>query len=60
VATYVHRPAFELYDIQNDPYEGRNLADDPQHAELLERLKTKLKEFQRTTNDPWIMKWDYE
>jgi N-sulfoglucosamine sulfohydrolase len=60
VATYVHRPAFELYDVQNDPHEGRNLADDPQHAELLERLKAKLKQFQRTTNDPWIMKWDYE
>jgi N-sulfoglucosamine sulfohydrolase len=60
VATYVHRPAFELYDIQDDPYEGNNLADDPQHAEQLERLKNRLKEFQRTTNDPWIMKWDYE
>jgi N-sulfoglucosamine sulfohydrolase len=60
VATYVHRPAFELYDVQNDPHEGRNLADDPQHAETLGRLKAKLKQFQRTTNDPWIMKWDYE
>jgi N-sulfoglucosamine sulfohydrolase len=56
----MQRPKFELYALQADPHEGRNLADDPQYAETLERLKAKLQEFQRTTDDPWIMKWDYE
>ncbi len=60
VGSYMHRPKFELFDLEKDPHEGKNLADDPQHAETLARLVAKLKDFQRRTNDPWIMKWDYE
>ncbi|MEM1355172.1 MAG: sulfatase [Planctomycetota bacterium] len=60
VQSYQHRPEFELYDLQNDPYEGNNLADDPDHAELLEQMKQRLKQMQRETHDPWVMKWEYE
>ena len=60
VRSYVHRPAFELYDIDQDPHEGKNLADSPEHADLLARLKVKMKTFQGKTNDPWILKWRYE
>lgn len=60
VGDYIHRHPFELYDLEADPHEGHNLADDPQHADLLETLKAKLIAFQRNTNDPWIIKWDYE
>jgi len=60
VEAYLHRPKFELYDLQKDPDEINNLADDPQHAEILNQLKTKLKAFQKRTKDPWILKWDYE
>ncbi len=60
VGNYVQRPEFELYDLKNDPHEGKNLASDPQHQQTLERLKKKLKAFQQRTNDPWIMKWNYE
>jgi N-sulfoglucosamine sulfohydrolase len=60
VASYLHRPEFELFDLASDPYEGRNLASDPSHAETLARLKTKLRQFQRDTRDPWILKWEYE
>ncbi len=35
-------PEFELYDLQEDPHEFLNLADDPQHAETLSQLQTPL------------------
>ena len=60
VDAYLHRPAFELYDLENDPDEINNLASDPAHAELLAALKDKLKAFQEQTKDPWILKWEYE
>ena len=60
VRQYIHRPQFELYDLTADPDETKNLADDPQHAKLLAELKGKLKAFQKRTEDPWILKWDYE
>ncbi len=29
----------ELYDIENDPYEWKNLANDPAYAEQLKKLR---------------------
>jgi N-sulfoglucosamine sulfohydrolase len=60
VAAYLRRPRFELYDLQADPHEVKNLADDPQHKSKLEELKAKLKAFQQRTKDPWLLKWDRE
>jgi N-sulfoglucosamine sulfohydrolase len=60
VKAYLHRPRFELYDLESDPHEVKNLADDPAHAALLKELQEKLKAFQKRTKDPWILKWDYE
>ncbi len=60
VQDYIHRPAFELYDLTKDPDETKNLARDPQHAELLKKMQAELKAFQKRTVDPWILKWDYE
>lgn len=60
VYSYIHRPEFELFDMVNDPYEGNNLALDPDHAELLARMQERLREMQKQTNDPWAMKWKYE
>ncbi len=51
---YLHRPAFELFDLQADPQELKNLADDPKlaatRADLLQRLRQMMKE----TKDPWL------
>lgn len=60
VDSYIHRPPFELFDLTKDPAESNNLATDPQHAKLLESMKTHLKFFQQSTDDPWILKWNYE
>ena len=60
VDAYLHRPKFELYDLQNDPHEVKNLADDPQYKDRLDAMKEKLRIFQKQTKDPWILKWNYE
>ena len=36
------RPAEELYDIQSDPYEMKNLAADPEYASIKTRLREQL------------------
>ena len=60
VGAYMHRPEFELFDLDVDPHEAVNLAGDVRHAKTLDRLKKKIKAFQERTNDPWILKWEYE
>jgi len=60
VEAYLHRPRFELYDLEKDPHEVRNLSEDPAYRDVLDRLKGKLRAFQKRTKDPWILKWEYE
>ncbi|MCK5136650.1 MAG: sulfatase [Bacteroidales bacterium] len=57
---FTNRPEFELYNLEIDPYETRNLAQNPAYEEELEGLKKKLYAFQERTNDPWILKWEHE
>lgn len=57
---YLNRPEFELYDLENDPHETKNLAGESEHAARLEELKGKLKAFQQRTGDPWVHKWQYQ
>lgn len=42
----------ELYDLESDPNEIRNLANNPQFAKIKEELSSILMEFLKTTNDP--------
>lgn len=60
VEAYLHRPAFELYDLDNDPHEVQNRADAPAYRDVLDRLKGRLRAFQERTKDPWVLKWEYE
>lgn len=60
IQAYIHRSPFELYDLESDPDESRNLAADPRFAERLGLLKDRLRAFQARTKDPWLSKWDYE
>ena len=55
---YLFRPEFELYNLAADPDESANLADEEIHAEVLDRLRGKLKAFQLKTRDPWLIMWD--
>ncbi len=60
VNDFLHRPAFELYDLESDPLETNNLADHPAYAEILKEMKAQIHQFQSDTRDPWVYKWKYE
>ena len=49
ITSFLHRPEFELYDLENDPNETQNLAEDPAHQAVFTALLTKLKHFQEET-----------
>ena len=60
VGEYIHRPKFELFDLQKHPNESKNVADSAEYQAILKDMIAKMKRFQKETDDPWIMKWDYE
>lgn len=60
VASYLHRPKFELYDLQSDPNELKNLATLPAYSHELKRMQQKLRQYQEKTRDMWVSKWNYE
>ncbi|MFN0119661.1 MAG: sulfatase [Blastocatellia bacterium] len=45
------KPTEELYDLQADPYEIKNLAADPQHQNTLKRMRAALDQWQKETKD---------
>lgn len=53
VREYLHRPRYELFDIQKDPDERQNLADLPEYRDVLKTYIQKLEAFQNQTADPW-------
>lgn len=50
--TWRNPPKHELYDLQNDPYEFNNLADNVQYQDILTRMIAALETWQAETNDP--------
>jgi N-sulfoglucosamine sulfohydrolase len=60
IERFLHRPRFELYDLERDPDEVVNLADEPAHQRTKAELIEKLKAFQTATKDPWNYKWAYQ
>jgi N-sulfoglucosamine sulfohydrolase len=57
---YLHRPRFELYDLEADPDEIVNLAEAPACREITDGFCRRLRAFQERTADPWVHKWEYE
>jgi N-sulfoglucosamine sulfohydrolase len=48
---FQEKPVEELYDTENDPWEIRNLANDPAYADVLERMRGVEKEWMITYRD---------
>ena len=46
-----HMPEEELYDLQSDPHEIRNLAQSPEHQAIRERLRRVLEKWIEESND---------
>ncbi|MFP4026813.1 MAG: sulfatase-like hydrolase/transferase [Candidatus Brocadiia bacterium] len=57
---YVHRlsESDELYDLVNDPMESKNMIDDPDKADVLERMKDRLMRWYLETSDALPMDLD--
>ncbi|KPL10585.1 hypothetical protein AMJ85_05500 [candidate division BRC1 bacterium SM23_51] len=54
VEAYLHRPLEEIYDLEKDPDEVRNVAGDPKYANVLAELRRKTVAFRKRTQDGWL------
>ncbi|MFB3788603.1 MAG: sulfatase [bacterium] len=52
---FLHRPAEELYDLENDPDEVKNLARGRKYSDVLNELREKTLAFRKNTQDPWLI-----
>jgi N-sulfoglucosamine sulfohydrolase len=53
-------PQFELYDLQKDPYEWSNLADNPEFFEVRDRMTLAIEEWRQSTGDPLLDPAEFE
>jgi len=56
VQSFLHPPEYELFDLQNDPHEWKNLADSIEHQPIRQRLLKAMHDFQREIKDPFASK----
>ena len=45
-------PKYELYDLENDPYEFKNLSENPDYKDVVDKLVSTLETWQMKTKDP--------
>lgn len=53
---YIRRPAEELFDMEKDPREVNNVANDPAYADVLASMREDMEAWQRDTRDPWLFR----
>ena len=56
VRHYQHRPPEELYDLRSDPFELKNLANDPAQRRLMDKLRAELRAWMKQQGDPLLAK----
>jgi len=50
---YTNPIEYELYDLQSDPEERKNLADDPQFADVRKQLASRMEDLRKETGDTY-------
>ncbi|MCB9386029.1 MAG: sulfatase [Bryobacterales bacterium] len=55
-ARYEDKP-WLLYDLREDPYELRNLVDDPAAAEVQAQMQARLESWMQRVGDSWSLDW---
>jgi N-sulfoglucosamine sulfohydrolase len=58
IEKYLHRDAIELYDLDTDPAEVANLANDPKFAALRREMSERLLARLRETGDQWLERYE--
>jgi N-sulfoglucosamine sulfohydrolase len=51
---FLHQDEEKLYDIENDPMETTNLLNTPELAGILADFRSRMNEFRKKTQDPWL------
>jgi N-sulfoglucosamine sulfohydrolase len=54
---YLHRPEYELFDLEKDPHEPKNVTNDPAYTHALSDLKARLRKMMEETKDPCVVKF---
>ncbi len=57
VDAFLHRPRLELYDLETDPWETKNLAELPEHRDRAVAMAERLVERLTEQKDPWLRKY---
>ena len=56
VKSFLHPDEYELFDLEKDPYEWKNLAESKEHQESKNNLIAAMKAFQKKIKDPFLDK----
>ena len=57
IDAFLHRPQLELYDLQHDPWEVKNLAEEPRAKAIRDRMVADLVRRLTLQEDPWLRKY---
>ncbi|MDQ3253465.1 MAG: sulfatase [Acidobacteriota bacterium] len=58
VKAFLHRPEYELYDLEKDPRELLNVVGRKEYRQVFGELTARLRRMMEATGDPWVVKFN--